>query len=82
MTLLMIKVIYMLERLISMIIRGIISTINDSSNIRIIMPSIDSNLSYNLELAHHIDINTLNIGDKVIAAFYTETDGVIIAKCQ
>ena len=41
-----------------MIIRGIISTINDSSNIRIIMPSMDSNLSYNLELAHHIDINT------------------------
>lgn len=65
-----------------MIIRGVISSIGDSSNIRIVMPSKDSKVSYNLELAHHIDVNTLNIGDKVVAAFYTQTDGVIIAKCQ
>lgn len=65
-----------------MVIRGVISNIQDSRNIRIVMPSMDSNVSYNLELAYHIDINTLNIGDKVVAAFYTQTDGVIIAKCQ
>ncbi len=65
-----------------MIIKGIISILKDSSNIRIIMPYMDSNTSYNLELANHIDINTLKVGDKVIAAFYTQTDGVIIAKCQ
>lgn len=72
----------MLERLINMIIKGIVSSIKDSNNIRIVIPAVDSNVSYNLELANHIDINTLNINDKVIAAFYTQTDGVIIAKCQ
>lgn len=82
MTLFIIKVIYMLERLINMIIKGIVSSIKDSNNIRIVIPAVDSNVSYNLELANHIDINTLNINDKVIAAFYTQTDGVIIAKCQ
>lgn len=65
-----------------MIIKGIVSSIKDSNNIRIVIPAVDSNVSYNLELANHIDINTLNINDKVIAAFYTQTDGVIIAKCQ
>lgn len=65
-----------------MIIKGVISTIKDSENIRIIMYSNESSVSYNLELAHHIDIATLNVGDKVVAAFYTKTDGVIIAKCQ
>lgn len=72
----------MLERLINMIIKGIVSSIKGSDNIRIVIPAVDSNVSYNLELADHIDINTLNINDKVIAAFYTQTDGVIIAKCQ
>lgn len=65
-----------------MIIKGIVSSIKDSNNIRIVIPAVDSNISYNLELADHIDINTLNINDKVITAFYTQTDGVIIAKCQ
>ena len=65
-----------------MIIRGVISNIQDSSNIRIVIPSMDSKVSYNLELAQHINIENISVGDKVIAAFYTKTDGVIIAKCQ
>lgn len=65
-----------------MIIKGIISNIHNSNYVRIIIPSKDSKVSYSLELAQHIDINTLNVGDRVIAAFYTQTEGVIIAKCQ
>lgn len=65
-----------------MIIRGVISNITDSSNIRVVMPTQESTVSYNLELAHHIDINTLSVGDRVVVAFYTDTEGVIIAKCQ
>ena len=65
-----------------MVIRGVISNITDSSNIRVVMPTQESTVSYNLELAYHIDINTLSVGDKVVVAFYTDTEGVIIAKCQ
>lgn len=65
-----------------MIIRGVISNITDSSNIRVVMPTQESTVSYSLELAYHIDINTLSVGDRVVVAFYTDTEGVIIAKCQ
>ncbi|WP_195940962.1 hypothetical protein [Romboutsia sp. 1001713B170131_170501_G6] len=65
-----------------MIIRGVISNITDSNNIRVVMPTQESTVSYNLELAYHIDINTLSVGDRVVVAFYTDTEGVIIAKCQ
>lgn len=65
-----------------MIIRGVISNITDSSNIRVVMPTQESTISYSLELAYHIDINTLSVGDRVVVAFYTDTEGVIIAKCQ
>ena len=53
-----------------MIIKGIISNIHNSNYVRIIIPSKDSKVSYSLELAQHIDINALNVGDRVIAAFY------------
>jgi len=63
--------------------QGKISTL-ESGYARIIFPSLDNVVSPPLQLATHISIESLNVGDIVLVAFYNNDlkSGVIIAKVR
>lgn len=63
--------------------QGRISTLENGAA-RVTFPSLDNVVSPPLELAAHIQPESLNIGDKVIVVFYNNDlkSGVIIAKVR
>ncbi len=66
-----------------MIRQGKISSF-ENGYVRITFPSLDNVVSPPLSLATHISIESLNIGDTVLVAFYNNDlkSGIIIAKSR
>lgn len=62
---------------------GIVSTI-EGNKPRVILPNHDDIVSSKLELAKHINIDNLEIGDNVLIAFFNDgfENGVIIAELR
>lgn len=63
--------------------KGTISTVS-TTTARIIFPELDDTVSYELEVAKHINIEDLNPNDKVIVCFYNNDlkQGVIMAELR
>ena len=66
-----------------MIELGIISTI-EANMVRVILPEHDDIVSSKIEIAKHININNLEIGDNVLISFFNSgfKNGVIIAELR